>query len=267
MFGYMNMAISQFPIDLTSGTFQSIVIVWIVLGLTLAPIQLLHTAPFGRHFSASWGPSMDNRTGWVIMEIVSPIALWGSFFAAGASWSLPVMVLMCVWTAHYINRSIVYPMRIRTQGKRIPIAIVASAITFNCFNGWCNGIYFGAAWGGYTSDWLTDPRFFVGLFIMGCGAAVNLRADNVLLRLRSKSAKGYRIPRGGLFDKVSCPNFLGEIIEWTGFAIACWNLPALGFAVWTAANLVPRAISHHRFYKRNFDDYPEERRALVPGIL
>ncbi len=261
------MAISQYAIDLSPDTFNIIVTIWIILALILVPLQLLQTAPFGRHFSAKWGPAMNNRAGWVIMEVVSPIVLWGSFLAAGATWSPPALVLLCIWTAHYINRSFVYPMRIRTHGKQIPIVIVASAITFNCFNGWSNGTYFGAGWGGYTTNWLTDPRFIIGLIIMVCGAAINLQADNALLRLRSKTENGYRIPRGGLFEKVSCPNFFGEIIEWTGFAIACWNLPALGFAVWTAANLIPRAISHHHFYKRTFDDYPEERRALIPGII
>jgi hypothetical protein len=35
----------------------------------------------------------------------------------------------------------------------------------------------------------------------------------------------------------------------------------------TAANLVPRALSHHRWYQANFPDYPHERRALLPGLL
>lgn len=258
---------SQHAISLSPETFHIIVTGWIILGLILIPIQLSQTAPFGRHFSTKWGPVMDNRTGWVIMEIVSPIALWGSFLVSGAAWSSPVVVLMGVWTAHYINRSVVYPLRMRTQGKQIPIVIVASAITFNCFNGWSNGTYFGADWGGYSSTWLADPRFIVGLLIMGCGAVINLRADNTLLRLRSNTDKGYAIPRGGLFEKVSCPNFFGEIVEWTGFAIACWNLPALGFAIWTSANLIPRAISHHRFYQCTFEDYPKKRRALIPGAL
>ena len=51
------------------------------------------------------------------------------------------------------------------------------------------------------------------------------------------------------------------------FAILCWNLPALAFAVWTAANLVPRAVAHHKWYVAQFPDYPSQRRALLPGLL
>lgn len=248
-------------------TFENFVAGWIVLGLALIPIQLFVTAPFGRHSSRRWGPVMDNQIGWMIMESISPLVLWASFVWSGAHSSAPVMILMALWTAHYVNRSVVYPMRIRTAGKKIPVLIVVFAICFNAVNGWTNGTYFGTGWGGYTWNWLLDPRFVAGLVVMLCGAIVNLKADAALLNLRLKHETGYEVPRGGLFEHVSCPNFFGEIVEWAGFAIACWNLPALGFAVWTAANLIPRALSHHRWYRETFEDYPENRRAVIPGIL
>ena len=84
--------------------------------------------------------------------------------------------------------------------------------------------------------------------------------------LRAGGSLGYTIPRGGLFEWVSCPNHMGEIIQWTGFAIMCWNLPALSVAVWTAANLIPRAVSHHKWYGKTFSDYPAGRRAVIPGV-
>ena len=77
----------------------------------------------------------------------------------------------------------------------------------------------------------------------------------------------YAIPRGGLFDTVSCPNHLGEIVQWFGFALMCWNLPALSFAIWTAANLIPRSLSHHAWYRQHFPDYPRDRSAVIPFLL
>jgi hypothetical protein len=47
----------------------------------------------------------------------------------------------------------------------------------------------------------------------------------------------------------------------------CWSLPALSFAIWTAANLAPRALSHHAWYRARFADYPKQRRALIPFML
>jgi hypothetical protein len=36
--------------------------------------------------------------------------------------------------------------------------------------------------------------------------------------------------------------------------------------VWTFANLVPRARSHHAWYQKQFPTYPKERKALLPGL-
>ena len=76
-----------------------------------------------------------------------------------------------------------------------------------------------------------------------------------------------RDPRGGAFEYLSCPNLLGEIMEWTGLAVLTWCVPALGFALWTAANLVPRALWRHRWYRETFPDYPRSRRAILPWVL
>ena len=46
----------------------------------------------------------------------------------------------------------------------------------------------------------------------------------------------------------------------------CWNLGALSFFAWTVANLAPRAFSIHKWYRGKFDDYPPERKALIPFI-
>ena len=176
-------------------------------------------------------------------------------------------VFFSLWILHYINRSFIYPLRTRTRGKKIPILIVCSAMFFNVVNGWTNGYYLGSYGPVYVHDWLYDPRFIIGLFVFIAGAGINIQSDNILLKLRKPGEKDYKIPHGGLFRYVSCPNHLGEIIEWTGFAIMCWNLPALAFAVWTAANLIPRAISHHKWYQQKFADYPKDRKAVIPGVF
>ena len=69
------------------------------------------------------------------------------------------------------------------------------------------------------------------------------------------------------FEWVSCPNYLGEMTEWAGWALATWSLPGLAFAAYTAANLAPRALAHHDWYRERFPDYPPRRRALIPYLL
>ena len=99
------------------------------------------------------------------------------------------------------------------------------------------------------------------------GFLINNISDSTLINLRKKDTKQYSIPRGGLFDYISCPNFFGEIIEWLGFAILTWSIAGLAFFLWTFFNLVPRALSHHRWYKNTFSDYPKNRKAVFPFII
>jgi steroid 5-alpha reductase family enzyme len=119
----------------------------------------------------------------------------------------------------------------------------------------------------YEAGDLAAPRFLIGVALFILGFAVNQAADWRLFHLREPGEMGYKIPGGALFRYVSCPNYLGEIVEWIGFAIASNTLAGLSFAVWTIANLLPRARSHHRFYLDKFTDYPRERRALVPFVF
>jgi protein-S-isoprenylcysteine O-methyltransferase Ste14 len=140
------------------------------------------------------------------------------------------------------------------------------AIAFNVLNTWVNARWV-AVFGSYPVGWLADPRFLVGLALFGGGLVLNVWSDRTLRRLRPPGETGYRIPRGGAYRWVSCPNYLGEIIEWSGWALATWSPAGLAFAVYTIANLAPRAVHHHNWYRIHFLDYPPERRALIPYVL
>jgi protein-S-isoprenylcysteine O-methyltransferase Ste14 len=133
-------------------------------------------------------------------------------------------------------------------------------------NGYLNGRYLYTFSGGYGNQWLTDPRFIIGILVFILGYVINRQSDQVLKSLRGPGETGYRIPWGGCYRWISCPNYAGEMIIWAGWAIATWSLPGLAFAFWTAANLVPRARAHHAWYQTTFPDYPMERKALLPGL-
>jgi 3-oxo-5-alpha-steroid 4-dehydrogenase 1 len=103
--------------------------------------------------------------------------------------------------------------------------------------------------------------------VFGLGLAINMDSCNRLLRLPREKPGEYSIPHGGLFRWVSCPNYLGEIVGWLGWALLTWSPAGLAFAAWTIANLVPRSRAHHSWYCEQFPDYPAKRKALVPGIF
>lgn len=75
---------------------------------------------------------------------------------------------------------------------------------------------------------------------------INITSDRILRNLRKDGSSGYRIPYGGLFQYVSGANYLGECIEWAGYALFARSLPSVAFAFFTVSNLGPRAVQHHK---------------------
>jgi 3-oxo-5-alpha-steroid 4-dehydrogenase 1 len=248
-------------------TLNIITLIWIGVGIVSFPFLLRVTAPYGRHASSQWGPMISNRLGWIIQEAPSMIFLSLFFFMGALPKTHSSYFFWGLWVAHYTYRSLIYPFRTHTTGKKIPLIIVFSAIGFNFMNGFVNGTYLGSFGGNYGDEYFTSPRFFIGLAVFMTGVVINQQSDNILLALRKPGETGYKIPQGGLFRYVSCPNLFGEMIEWSGYAILVGSLPALSFAVWTIVNLTPRALDHHKWYLSKFPDYPKERKALVPGLL
>ena len=144
----------------------------------------------------------------------------------------------------------------RTAGKYMPVLVVFLAIAFNSLNAYLNARWISEL-GRYETAWLSSPYFVGGILVFFIGFAVNIHADTTLLRLRAPGETGYKIPQGGAYRWVSSPNYMGELIEWLGWALLTWSVSGLAFFVYTAANLVPRAISNHRWYRETFDDYPK----------
>lgn len=247
-------------------TFNYIVLGWISLAIIIFPITLQITAPYGRHISSKWGPLVDNRMGWILMELPA-LLTFPLLFLLGDGLKGPVSwIFFGLWLVHYLNRTLIFPLRTHTKGKHIPLFIVLFAVIFNVGNGYVNGQYLGSLGPYYEWSWLGNPRFTIGAILFIAGLYINWQSDNILLHLRKPGETDYKIPHGGLFRYVSCPNHFGEILEWIGFACMTWSLPALSFALWTFVNLVPRALDHHKWYLRNFEAYPKDRKAVIPFL-
>ena len=240
---------------------------WIGLAVVTFPVLIFVTAPYGRHTTRTWGKMISNRKGWLIMELPSLITFTALFLAGDHHGPNIIWFFFFLWQVHYINRTFIYPSRIRTKGKKMPLAIMFMAVFFNLINGFLNGYYFGYIHPVYPDSWVSDPRFIVGVIVFFSGMIINMLADEKLIHLRKNTDTGYYIPKGGMYNYISCPNYFGEILQWSGFAIMTWSLPALSFAIWTIVNLAPRAVDHHKWYKNTFEDYPDKRKALIPFIL
>jgi len=247
------------------GSYRALVILEFVLAVaTFVGLRFVR-APYGRYASKRWGPTVPARLGWLVME--SPAVLvFAAVYALGPhrAQATPV-VLLVIWQSHYLYRAFGYPWTLR-GAARMPVAIALMAIAFNVLNGYVNARWVSAL-GDYPAGWLVDPRFVAGAVLFFAGMAVNRDADRRLRALRAPhGSDGYQVPYGGMYRWVSCPNYLGEMVQWFGWALLTWSAAGLAFAVYTLANLLPRAIDHHAWYRERFAGYPSGRRAVLPFI-
>ena len=63
---------------ISHATFNMICWIWIAVAVIIFPILLKVTQPYGRHSKGNWGPMINNRFGWFIMELPA-LVIFGYF--------------------------------------------------------------------------------------------------------------------------------------------------------------------------------------------
>eukprot|EP00300_Choanocystis_sp_HF-7_P027847 c3310_g1_i1.p1 GENE.c3310_g1_i1~~c3310_g1_i1.p1 ORF type:complete len:276 (+),score=55.10 c3310_g1_i1:24-830(+) len=225
-------------------------------------------APYGRYNDHAiggikLGALVPARLAWAIQESPCVVASIYAAYRAPADLPLPNRVVLLLFGIHYFNRTVLYPLRIR-GGKATPLVVMLLAFGFCSINGFIQTRFLVAVCQGLEFSLL----FYAGVLVWALGFLLNIQSDNILQGLRPPGDTSYKIPRGGLFELVSGANFLAEIIEWTGYAMAMnFAFPGVSFALCTALNIGPRAVQHHKWYLTKFDNYPKHRKALIPFLL
>ncbi|MDE6010064.1 MAG: DUF1295 domain-containing protein [Muribaculaceae bacterium] len=261
-----------------SEIYYSVVIAMIVLACVVFVALQRITPGYGMTYDRKWGPAIDNRLGWVLMEapvFIAMLLMWVLCPDPARRCAPATVVMTLLFLLHYFQRSFIFPMLIK--GKSLmPLSIILSGVTFNLLNaymiaGWFFYLtpppsYLGAQ--GYPVEWLYSPLFILGVIIFFTGMAINLHSDHIIRSLRKPGDNNHYIPRGGMFRYVTSANYFGELTEWIGFAILTWSWPGLVFAIWTFANLAPRARATHRRYIEKFGgQYTSlRRRYILPFI-
>ena len=246
--------------------YEILINIWIAIGVITFFTLLIISAPYGRHLRAGWGYSLPKKVGWILMESPALYLMWMYYFLYDGFQNIVLIFFLIIWSIHYFNRSIVWPLRIKKDGS-MPLLVALMAFAFNAINTFFHGYWFFLMDKQYDASWFFEPVFIIGFLIFIIGMIINIHSDNLLMKLSKNSRGNYQIPQGGLYKYITSPNYLGEIIEWLGWAILTWSISGVVFFFWTIFNLVPRAISHHRWYKQKFEEYPSDRKIIIPKIL
>ncbi|XP_065176546.1 uncharacterized protein LOC135806304 [Sycon ciliatum] len=254
---------------------------FVAAGFLLAVItyfsQCKEPAPYGKHASDApkkgWGPMIPQRLGHMASDGFCCVLFFVMIYAAYGenNTSYTGYVFLAMWLAHYVHRGLLHPLLMRYSRSHVQLGIVAGTVAPNLLYSFINSDWISSA--KYDNYYYRDPRFIIGIVLFLVGYIMNRWADLRLRRLRQEpsilndgSAQKYAMPRGGLFDYVTCPNYLGEATEWLGWAIATWSLAGLVWLLFCLATFVPRAMHNHTWYKTTFSNYPTQRKALIPFV-
>ena len=251
--------------------FNFTMIAMLIIGFLCFVALFFVKAGYGKFRSNSWGPSFNNKIAWIIMEVPTLIVMISIIILSkDKAYIFSRIIIVSLFLFHYVQRTLIFPFLIRGKSK-MPFTIVLMGFIFNTINAFLIGtwIFILSPDNMYTYEWLSSPQFIIGTIIFAFGFFVNVSSDSYIRSLRKPGDTNHYFPCKGFYKYVCSANYFGELLEWTGFAIATWALPSLLFVYWTACNLVPRAHAIHKSYKeefpKEFNEYKPKR--IIPFIF
>ncbi|PIE98489.1 MAG: 3-oxo-5-alpha-steroid 4-dehydrogenase [Treponema sp.] len=227
-----------------------------VVGLVCFVALFFVKAGYGKFRNDKWGLSFSNKAAWLVMEVPTIVVMLVMLFLSKKDNMLVRVLISFFFFAHYIQRTFVFPFLLKGKSK-MPILIVLMGMTFNTVNALLIGswLFHFSPDEMYSPVWLYSPQFIIGAVVFILGFWINVSSDSYIRSLRKPGDTAHYFPNMGMYRYVTSANYFGELVEWTGFAILSWSLPAALFVFWTAANLVPRAHAINKSYRQKF---PEE---------
>ena len=226
-------------------------------------------AGYGKFYQPKWGPAVDNHLGWFLMEAPVFLAMLLLWWFSPRRADATRLVFLLLFELHYFHRSFIFPLLLRGHG-RMPLSIILMGVIFNTLNALMQGgwIFFFSPQDYYTTDWLTSLPFIAGTLVFLSGMLINIQSDSIIRNLRKPGDTAHYLPRGGMFRYVTSAKYLGEFIEWVGFAILTWSWSGAVFALWTFANLAPRAARIYDLYLSEFPGEldPAKTKRIIPFI-
>jgi len=120
--------------------------------------------------------------------------------------------------------------------------------------------------------WLTktapvmDWVFIAGGILFLFGEFGNFWHHKILADLR-KNGEGYFIPTGGLFKHLICPHYFFEVLAWIGVAMMSRQVATILILLGMHNYLVARAYRTRKWYIEKFEDFPSNKKLILPGLL
>lgn len=253
---------------------------WVMIAIAVIVFIALYfvDAGYGMTISPKWGKAINNKIAWFLMEFPIFVTMFVLWLLSPHRMEAVSIVFLLIFETHYLQRSLIFPWLMKGKKSKMSLGIMFMGIAFNLLNAMMQGYWLfyeaynvnpQAQFIQAGTDWFCSWQFIVGLGIFMIGFVMNLHSDYIIRHLRKddNDTKHY-LPKGGMFKYVTSANYLGELTEWLGFAILTWSLSGLVFFIWTFANLVPRANTIYKRYRKEFDEEMKNKslKRVIPFI-
>jgi hypothetical protein len=262
----------EFFLDIGNQDYLNFILQILLISVFIITLFVSYFIPahYGKFFDPQKSKiTLSNTLGWMIMETPNLIVTTFFFFYHPLMNTNGFFRLMSLlpFFIHYFHRSLIYPFKLE-NAKKMPLDISLYGCIFCTLNSIIQNrsiLYF-ANYSVKGNPFL-DKQLLFGLCIFLLGMYINIKSDYMMLEQKKKTT-GYIIPYGFLYNYISSPNYLGEIIEWIGFATAVKTLSSWIFVFTTIVAIFPRAVTSHRWLKEKFgSEFPKERKAIIPYII
>ena len=225
------------------------------------------------------GPQIGYRTVF-LLEYLGPmifVAFWAIrpavvfgpsqdlFSDPKASW-VAKLAVVC-WIVHFMKRELETLFVHKFSRPTMPL----SNLFKNCAYYWTFGAVIGYPLCSPKYVAPSDNFVYAGLAIFIVSEIGNLICHLMLSNMRpAEGSKKRDIPRGFLFDLVSCPNYTFEVASWVGFSIMTEGMQIRFSYLFTLVGFLQMADwanKKHREYIKSYEEYKGLRRkAIVPFI-
>ncbi|KAE8448840.1 hypothetical protein EG329_008842 [Mollisiaceae sp. DMI_Dod_QoI] len=204
----------------------------------------------------------------ILIHLVTPLLLRPYIYSSAPPLSTSQYLSMIMIVLHFVKREYetLYVHRF-------------SLSTMPAFNIFKNSAHYWFLSGFNIAYWVYAPTSYttiesptmnyinaVGLVLYIFGELSNLYTHKILSNLRSPGGTERGIPQGYGFGLVTCPNYLFELIAWTGITLVTKSFSTVVFDVVAWAQMHQWAIKKEKALRAEFPDkYKKKKYVLLPS--
>ncbi|MBQ1651272.1 MAG: 3-oxo-5-alpha-steroid 4-dehydrogenase, partial [Paludibacteraceae bacterium] len=120
--------------------FNFLLFIMSVIGLVVFVCLYFVEAGYGKMISDKWGPAINNKAAWVVMECPVFFVMLYLWAMSERTWEVTPLVMFLIFQTHYFQRSFIFPALLKGKSK-MPIAIMLMGVMFNLTNGYIQGYW------------------------------------------------------------------------------------------------------------------------------